>query len=114
MGSGVTIFTPLLSRSFHEWMPSGLPGRTTMATTESVTIPFWALTAFTEAHFFDTSPALIKRARSGLSEKLTTSAGWPATTSWAWVVEAPKEFVKVTPDRKSTRLNSSHLGISYA
>ena len=34
---------------------------------------------------------------SGTSEKTVTSAGCPATTSSAWVVEAPKELVKVTP-----------------
>ena len=68
-----------------------------MATTESVTMPFWALTAFAEAQVRDTSPALIKSARSGFNEKLTTSAGCPATTSSACVVEAPKELVKVTP-----------------
>src|ERR1700757_922111 len=38
-GSGVTILTPDFVRSFQVWMCSGLPGRTTKATTESAAMP---------------------------------------------------------------------------
>ena len=34
---------------------------------------------------------------SGVSEKLTTSAGRPSTTEVDWEPEAPKDWEKVTP-----------------
>ncbi len=34
-------------------------------------------------------PACSIVSTSGASESATTSAGWPFTTFWAWVVEGP-------------------------
>src|SRR5690625_5400820 len=46
-----------------------------------------------------------------VSAEANTSAGAP---SWIWVTR-PEEPVKLkSTDRKSTRLNSSHVAISYA
>src|ERR1039458_81419 len=46
---------------------------------------------------------------------LFVEAGWMDMVDELWLVVAPKEItLKRLEDRKSTRLNSSHLGISYA
>src|ERR1039458_2654432 len=41
-----------------------------------------------------------------------TSSGVPVCSMRAWFITTTRRAVR--PDRKSTRLNSSHLGISYA
>src|SRR5436853_4968588 len=47
-------------------------------------------------------------------EKVRTRFG-PASIRIGWLAEAPGEdHFSANADRKSTRLNSSHLGISYA
>src|ERR1700735_13559 len=92
-GLGVITETPLLTRSAHVVMCLGLPLRTTNETIELVTKP---LVAF----LFQlglTRPALTNLVISGVSEKLTTSAGRPSTTEVAWEPEAPKDWEKVTP-----------------
>src|ERR1039458_6751969 len=50
-------------------------------------------------------------------EALATAAPAPLCGPNVWVAEEPPETTPAVlrpPDRKSTRLNSSHLGISYA
>src|SRR5947199_7894444 len=55
------------------------------------------------------------RPRSSPSAPSTTGAGmapWKLDGTWLWLAESG--FGSDALDRKSTRLNSSHLGISYA
>src|SRR5271165_347602 len=84
---GVITPTPGFTRSAQVVMCLGFPGRTTKLTMESVTIPLVGPLS----HDFDTRPALTTLVMSGLSEKLTTSAGSPLTTDVAWVPDGPKE-----------------------
>src|ERR1017187_1406605 len=93
-GLGVTTFTPDLIRSDQFEMWSGLPFRTTNTTTEFVTIPWSGPTV---SQLEDTSPAFTSLAMSGSREKLTTSADWPSTTSFASVPEAPNDVDTVIP-----------------
>ena len=86
-GFGVTTWMPGLIRSDQFSMWSGLPLRTTNTTTESVTIPWSGPTV---SQLDDTSPAFTSLAMSGSSEKLTTSAGWPSTTSLACGARCPE------------------------
>src|SRR5437868_8877461 len=41
-------------------------------------------------------------------------SGCPACSGAAWETGFPKRDNRLPPDRKSTRLNSSHVSISYA
>jgi len=68
-----------------------------MTTVESATKPSSAALVGFFCQLLATRPALTTVFMSGINEKFTTSAGWPAATSWACVPEAPKEFVNVTP-----------------
>ena len=92
-GFGVSTSTPGLIRSFQLLMCFGFPLRTTITTTERVTIPLY-LFAF---QFFATSPALTSVCTSGSSERSTTSAGRPLTTACAWSPDGPYDCVKDTP-----------------
>src|ERR1035438_10731556 len=59
----------------------------------------------------------IRRYHFGLSSAFLKRAAWYVTilTTNAARVQFPRQvFSPQAPDRKSTRLNSSHLGISYA
>src|ERR1039458_9916221 len=51
--------------------------------------------------------------RSTLFPYTTLFRSWPATSAW-WPAKPPLTRAPASRDRKSTRLNSSHLGISYA
>src|SRR5271168_1654143 len=90
---GVMTPTPGLMRSAQVVMCLGFPGRTMNETMEFVTIPLVAL----RFQVLDTRPALTTLVMSGVSEKLTMSAGSPSTTDVAWVPEGPKEEEMVTP-----------------
>src|ERR1700722_1801457 len=92
-GLGVMTLTPGLIRSAQLVMCLGFPGRTPKATTESVTMPLVG----PESQVGATRPALTRRVTSGASEKLTTSAGWPAATARLCVPEGPNDVVKLTP-----------------
>ena len=90
---GVITCTPDFMRSAQVVMCLGLPGRTMNETIEFVTMPLVGV----RSHELETRPALTTLAMSGLSEKLTRSAGSPSTTDVAWVPEGPKEEDTVTP-----------------
>src|SRR6516165_5201858 len=90
---GVMTPTPGFTRSAHELMCLGFPGRTTNETIELVTMPLVGPLA----HDFDTRPALTTLLMSVSSEKLTRSAGSPAATAVAWVPDGPNEDETVTP-----------------
>src|SRR5205823_3138360 len=92
-GFGVITWIPGSTRSFQPLMCFGLPSRTTKTTTESETIPRCVL-AF---QFFGTRFLRTSRSTSGLSERLTTSAGCPAATARAWSPDAPYDWLKLTP-----------------
>src|SRR5690349_23297922 len=92
-GFGVTTFTPGLTRSFQPWMWSGLPGRTTKATTESAAIPPYGAVV----QFLATSPASAIASMSRPVERKATLAGWPATIARAWEPDGPYDCVKETP-----------------
>src|ERR1700685_334063 len=91
---GVMTPMPGLMRSAQVVMCFGFPGRTMNDTMEFVTIPFVPF----RSHELETRPALTTLVMSGVSEKLTMSAGSPSTTDVAWVPEGPKEGDTVTPD----------------
>src|ERR1700730_4895542 len=101
-GFGVMTFTPLFTRLAQLVMCFGLPWRTTKETIELVTNPFVGV-AF---HLDETMPALTSFCISGASEKLTTSAGNPATTAVACEPEAPNDEEKVTPCPAGVALKS--------
>src|SRR5579884_3101526 len=86
-GFGVTTSTPGLTRSSQPVMCFGLPLRTTSTTTESLTIPLWALASQLE----ETTPAFTSRVMSGSVENATTSAGWPEATARLCAPEAPND-----------------------
>jgi hypothetical protein len=71
----------------------GLPLRTTNATTEVVTRPLFG-PAFQSS---ETIPGSTRRVMSGSTEKLTTSAFWPASTARLWSPDAPKLVLNPTP-----------------
>ena len=71
----------------------GFPSRTTKTTTESETIPRWALAA----QFFATRPLPASRSMSGASDSATRSAACPAATARAWSPEAPYDWLKPVP-----------------
>ena len=62
-------------------------------TMEFVTMPLVGV----RSHELETRPALTTLVMSGVSEKLTRSAGSPSTTEVAWVPEGPKEEETVMP-----------------
>src|SRR5438045_9774876 len=66
---------------------------------------FYRSGAHPDLHSFPT------RRSSDLSRVVANSVGAPGSLP---NVTTGYTFLNVTPDRKSTRLNSSHLGISYA
>src|ERR1700733_11474935 len=90
---GVITLTPGLMRSAQVVMCLGFPGRTMNETMEFVTMPLVGV----RSHEFETRPALTTLVMSGVSEKLTRSAGSPSTTEVACVPEGPKEEETVTP-----------------
>src|SRR5205807_8273885 len=58
---------------------------------------------------------LVEGVRAGLSQQVLAGVtGSGKTNVMAWAVEQLQRPVLVLRDRKSTRLNSSHLVISYA
>ncbi len=84
-GFGVSTPTPGLTRSDQLVMCLGLPLRTMITATDSVTNPcvaFWF-------QLGDTSPALTSRVTSGSSEKLTASACSPLATARLCSPEGP-------------------------
>src|ERR1700731_4749427 len=90
-GFGVKMRIPGFSRSDQVVMWSGLPLGTTKTTTESVTIPFVVGFAFQ----FGATNLGTSFSMSLASEKLTTSAGWPAATAFSWLPEGPKDWLKL-------------------
>src|SRR5258707_14622646 len=92
-GLGVITDTPGRRRSFQPLMCFGFPSRTTSTATESVTIPLYDCLF----QLASTSPALTSTSTSGASERLTMSAGRPATTARVWSPDAPYDCVKLTP-----------------
>src|ERR1035438_7112467 len=46
--------------------------------------------------------------------RLACASAWTSATAAACPLELPRVDAQRAADRKSTRLNSSHLGISYA
>src|ERR671921_506256 len=107
-GSGVTIWIPGLIRSSQPLIPFGLPGRTTITTTESEMIPLVGPVSQPSATFDGTSLDM-----SEPTEKLTKSAFWPLVTAVAWVPLAPYEGVILTP-LPSLVLANAVASASYA
>src|SRR6202035_4239092 len=92
-GFGVTTEIPGLIRSLHPVMCLGLPLRTTITTSESLTIPLYGLAS----QLLEMSPAFSTRLMSDSVEKLTTSAGWPEATARLWAPDEPNDVENVTP-----------------
>src|SRR5690625_6593627 len=60
-------------------------------------------------------PELRTRYRERLQENIQSAAsGWEREGIQRWDLETLPETVQLRRDRKSTRLNSSHVAISYA
>src|SRR3989442_4195609 len=78
--------------------------------------PFFALFFFNDTATTEIYPLSLHDALP-ISPTPTYLIGTPVTP---WIESAapprasPSSFVRITPDRKSTRLNSSHVRISYA
>src|ERR1700722_11445514 len=92
-GLGVITLTLLFTKSAQVLIFLGFPFLTMNETIELVTIP--AVGPLSQLG--DTIPALTSLSISGVSEKLTTSAGRPETTDVACVPEAPNDVENVTP-----------------
>src|ERR1700735_36143 len=92
-GFGVITLTPGLIRSSQPVMCWGLPARTTIATTESLTIPLVG----PESQLDATNPAFTSRSTSGAVANATTSAGCPEATARLWAPDGPNEVLKPIP-----------------
>src|SRR4051812_3257577 len=91
-GFGVMIFTPGFTRSSHVLLCFGLPLRTTITTTDCVTIPLVGVSF----QFESTSLASTSLDTSGSRDRWTTSAGWPPMTARDWSPDAPYDCLKST------------------
>ena len=91
-GFGVTILMPGLARSSQPLMPLGLPLRTTIATTDCVTMPLLSPSFQSSA----TSSSSVSLVMSGSRERCTSSALRPAMTARAWSPEAPYDSLNST------------------
>src|SRR4051794_23824672 len=91
-GFGVMIFTPGFTRSSQDLMPLGLPLRTTITTTDCVTMPLLALSF----QFESTSLASTSFCTSGSKERCTRSAFCPPMTARDWSPDAPYDCLKST------------------
>src|ERR1700751_3869877 len=93
LGFGVITSTPGLTRSSQPVMCLGLPGRTTITTTESLENPFSAFCA----QFLATYPASTTRAMSGSVENATTSAGCPDAPARLCAPDESNDWLNPTP-----------------
>src|SRR4051794_33156244 len=92
-GFGVSTSTPGLIRSSQPLMCFGLPLRTAKTTTVSAPMPSYDC----RSHFESTRPASTSRLTSSGVDRKMTSVLSPLATARAWSVEAPYDWVKLTP-----------------
>src|SRR3954469_19167797 len=92
-GFGVSTCTPGRTRSFQPLMCFGLPLRTAKTTTVSAGMPPYAWWF----HFEATRAGSTSRLTSSPVERKTRSALRPLATARAWSVEAPYDWLNVTP-----------------
>src|SRR5690606_40325106 len=91
---------PIPTLSLHDALPISF-------TTDGVTVMTSPAQMELAPDFFDS--LMVANGLSGITE--TRLNAYPARTMWRKLRDYP---VVVTRDRKSTRLNSSHVKISYA
>src|SRR5215475_15693597 len=73
--------------------------------------------SLTRLYFFFNDTATTEIYTLSLHDALPISRRWRwAPSSWAWTTASPRRAITAAlpRDRKSTRLNSSHVKISYA